>query len=199
MTTMRFLMAVVIGIALIVAWGFSGRHLTLLLDRVGTIGSRALPVNPIQYDGGGLRIGGLNMTFAGTDNLQSGIGCTTDSANRAVLVKGSTRFTLGPRLNAIDDSGRPDIDIVPEGGDEVAFTVSHSPVSSPTWFEFKILGGRSPWWQRYVYYRLRWKKSSGAVLDMRWRYQQGNYSETGWTEPLMMWNSQTGLVGFEVR
>jgi len=53
---------------------------------------------------------------------------------------------------------------------------------------------RSPWWKRYVYYRLVWSKRSGAKLEMLWRYEQDFYIPGAWTDPVMMWNGQTGLL-----
>lgn len=63
-----------------------------------------------------------------------------------------------------------------------------------------ILSTRSPRWKRYVYYTLIWKKRSGATLTMRWRYEQDYYTHDprGWTEPLMMWNGQTGLLSVDI-
>jgi hypothetical protein len=196
---MRTMIALAIAMLAVITWGYSGRHLTLLLDRLFTIGSRTLPVSPIQYGGGGFLIGGMNMTFAGTDNLLFGVELSTDSANRVVLSKGKAHFTLGPRLNPIDSSGRPEIDVSADGSDQLSFTSSRSPLSWPNWLEFRIMGGPPPRWKRYVYYRLLWTKSWGATLDMRWRYEQQNYSQKGWTEPMMMWNSQTGLLTVEIR
>jgi hypothetical protein len=63
-----------------------------------------------------------------------------------------------------------------------------------------MLGGSSPWWRQYVYYRLTWKKPSGAQLEMLWRYERLYYSASGWTEPEMTWmNSQTGLLAVKMR
>jgi len=174
-----------------IAWLLAGLQLTLLLDRCFTIRTVHLPASRAEYDGGGLRIGDLMMTFAGTNNLQSGIRVTADSAKRAVLVVSDTVFPLGPFTGTLY--------LTPEPGDVVSFTVSQSLLSWPTWFEFKILGGRSPWWKRYAYYRLAWTKPSGAKLEMVWRYEQQYYSGRGWTKPEMMWNSQTGLLSVNIQ
>ena len=69
----------------------------------------------------------------------------------------------------------------------------------PTPFEFKWLGGSSPWWRQYVYYRLNWKKPSGARLEMQWRFERQYYSGKGWTEPDTTWmNDQTGMLPIEI-
>jgi hypothetical protein len=98
----------------------------------------------------------------------------------------------------VGPSGHPDIELVADPGDELSLRSSHSALGWPTPFEFKILGGTSPWWKRYVYYRLVWKKRSGSKLEMRWRYEQQYYSASGWSDPAMMWSSQTGLLSVEL-
>jgi hypothetical protein len=181
-------------LSLAVAWLLAGRRLTLLLDRLHTVRTASLPVDRLEYDGGGFLIGGVSLAFGGTDNLRSDLTLNSDSANRVVLVAGHGAFTLGPRTNPVDPSGRPEIHFVAETGDEISFTASQSVLPWPTPFQFKILGGASPWWKRYMYYRLNWKKPTGASLEMLWRYEQQYYSATGWTKPVTMWNSQTGLL-----
>jgi hypothetical protein len=185
--------SVILGLALGIAWLWAGRRITLFLDGVITIRKTSLPVNPLRYDGGGFRIGGVMLSFAGTDNLRGDINARCDSSHRMSLCAGARSFPLGLRTNP-DASRIADLEFVADPGDEVRFTVSQSLLSWPTTFEFKIMGGRSPWWKRYVYYRLVWKKASGRKLEMLWRYEQQYYSRTGWTAPTMMWNSQTGLL-----
>jgi hypothetical protein len=181
------------------AWLLAGRQLTLLLDRVPATRPANLPVAPLQYDGGGFRIGGLSMSFGALNNLRYPLSLNTGPANRVVLTAGPNSFILGPRTNPADPQGRPEIDFLPEPGDQLSLTSRQSLLSWPTPFEIRILGGRSPLWKRYVHYRLLWKKPSGSRLDMRWRYEQQYYSATGWTEPAMRWNSQTGLLSVEIQ
>jgi hypothetical protein len=187
-----------IALALGVAWVYAGRQLTLFLDRFITIGAASLPVGPLEYDGGGFLIGDLQMTFGGIDNLRSDLALCSDSAHRVVLRTSGQFFTLGPRTNPVDPSGRPEIDFVPEPGDELSFSTDRSALPWPTPFEFNFMS-RSPWWKRYVYYRLLWHKRSGARLTMVWRYEQDYYAAGGWTSPEMMWNSQTGLLRVEIK
>ena len=141
-------------------------------------------------------IGKVQMTFGSTDNLRTDIDLRSDSSNRVVLSSGGQSFILGPRTNPVDPSGRPEIDFVSEPGDQLSFTSDRSLIGWPTPFEVNFMS-RSPWCKRYVYYRLLWKKRSGAKLEMRWRYEQQYYAAEGWTEPAMMWNGQTGLLRIE--
>jgi len=184
---------VIVIIALMIAWLYAGRQLTSLLDRFITIRVASLPVSPLKYDGGGLVIGQLQMTFGSTDNQRSSLCLCSNSRNQTLLKLGGKTFNLGPRTNPIDPKGRPEIDFIAAPGDKISFTARRSVLGWPTPFEFRFMM-RSPWWKRYVYYRLVWKKRDGAKLEMLWRYEQEYYRPGGWTEPLMMWNWHTGLI-----
>jgi hypothetical protein len=194
-TAIRVLISV---LAVAIVWLAAGRHVALLLDGLVTGRAASLPADPLLYDGGGFVIGGKSITFAGTNNLRGDLAASIDSSGRVVLSAGRNAFLMGVLITA-SPSGRPDFQFKPEPGDEVSFTVSKSLLPWPTPFEFKMLGGSSPWWKQYVYYRLTWKKPSGAQLEMLWRYEREWYSGTGWTEPQMMWNSQTGLQSVTIR
>jgi hypothetical protein len=185
-------------VALVVVWLAAGRHVALLLDGLVTGPAESLPVEPLAYDGGGFVIGGKSMIFAETNNLRGDLTLSIDPSGRVVLSAAHKAFVMGPQTEA-STSGRPDFKFTPEPGDVVSFTVKKSLLGWPTPFELKILGGSSPWWRQYIYYRLAWKKPSGAQLEMLWRYERQYYSATGWTEPLMMWNSQTGLLRVNIR
>jgi hypothetical protein len=176
----------------------AGRQLAMLVDRFVTTPAVSLPIAPLEYDGGGFRIGKLQMTFGATNNLRSDIGLRSDSSNRVILSSGGKTFQLGPRTNPVEPSGRPEIYFVAEPGDELSFASSRSLIGWPTPFEFSFMLSHSPWWKRYVYYRLVWKKRSGARLEMRWRYEQDYLATSGWTEPAMMWNGQTGLLRIDI-
>ncbi len=180
-------------------WLAAGRALTSLLDRFITIRATSLPVSPLKYDGGGLVIGNVPLVFASLDNLRSDILLTSDGSNRVILSLGRESFTLGPRTNPVDPSGRPEVDFVADPGDELSFNSWQSALGWPTPFEIRIHGGRAPWWKRYVYYRFVLKKRPGSKLEMLWRYEQQYHSASGWSKPAMMWNSQTGLLSVDIR
>lgn len=172
--------------------------LAIVLDRFVTIRRRSLPVASVKYDGGGLMIGGVSLTFGGLDNLRTDVELSVDATNRVHLSSHGASFVLGPRLDVGDGSGRPDIEIGADPNDSISLTSSQSMLGWPTPFEFKIMGGPSPWWKRYVYYRLLWRKQTSETLDMRWRYEQHYYSAKGWSEPAMLWMSRTGLTAVEI-
>jgi hypothetical protein len=189
-------MVIVAGMAIV--WLLAARPLTLMLDRFLTIRVSSLPVSPLAYDGGGFRIGELPMTFTGTDNRRLDLRLLAGPMNHAVLSAGGQTFTLGPRTTPPDPSGRPEIDFTAEPGDELSFTLERSCMGWPTPFEFHLMSGRSPWWRRHLYYRLAWKKRSGARLGVLWRYEQQYYAGSGWTSGAMMFNGSTGLIRITV-
>jgi hypothetical protein len=189
---------VLVVVALAIVWLKAGRQIALLVDRFLMLSVASVPVKSLHYDGGGFVIDKFSMTFGLTNNLRSDLCLNTDSSNRVVLCSGGRPFVLGPRTNPIDPSGRVEIDLLPDAGDQVSFTGDRSLVGWPTPFEFNIMM-RSPWWKRYVYYKLVWTKRSGSKLEMRWRYEQDYYRPGGWTEPLMMWNGHTGLLQVSIQ
>lgn len=191
--------SIIVVALLLIAWLSAGRRLTLLLDRAIGVRTKSLPVSPLLYEGGGFRIGGLALTFGATNNLPFPLRLDTDSAGIVVLAAGGRTFPLGPRTNPIDASGRPEIDFIPDKEDQLSLRTSGSLLSWPNPFEIRFMGGPPPRWKRYTYYRLIWKKRSGAELEMRWRYEQEFYSAKGWSESLMMWNSQTGLLSVDIK
>ena len=184
-------------VALAVVWLAAGRRIALLLDGIVTGPAVSLPVEPLVYDGGGFVIGGRSMTFAATNNLRGDTDAVLDSSGRVVFTTGHDTFVMGV-LTAPSPSGRPDFHFQRETGDEVSLTECRSLLPWPTPFQINWLGGSSPSLKQYVYYRLAWKKPSGARLEMRWRFERDYYSGKGWTEALMMWNSQTGLLSVKI-
>jgi len=183
--------------AVVVLYPAAGRHLTLMADDLVTVPVPAPTVNKIAYDGD-FRFGDLSLTSGTLNNYPFLFTLCTTASKMVVLKAGGRSFILGPRTNAIDKSGRPDIDVVPEKGDEVSLTARRSLVGWPTPFDYTIMIS-SPSWRRYVYYRLVWKKRSGGELEMTWRYEQDYYRGRGWIDPAMMWDFRTGLLAVAIR
>jgi hypothetical protein len=163
--------SIVVAACLIIAWLFAGRQIALFLDRFVTLRVESLQLSPLGHDVANLRIGEVSLPLTGTDNQRFNPSVLTDSQNRLVLSKGGLSFTLGPRLSAPDPAGRPDIKFASEQGNELSLELKRSTLSRPTPFEINFLGGSTPWWRRHLYYRLEWKKHSGAKLDMLWRFE----------------------------
>jgi hypothetical protein len=195
---LSLLFVLVAPIVIGVVWLSAGRSLTILADRIAAVKVPTPTVDTLAYDGGSFRIGDLALTFGSLDNDRLGIGLHTDASNMIVLTTGGRSFILGLRTNPMDASGRPDIRLIPEQGDKVSLTATHSLLGWPTPFEYTIMI-QTPSWKRYVYYRLMWKKRSGAELTMLWRYEQDYFSDRGWIRPAMMWDFHTGLLRVDIR
>ncbi|HEX3942559.1 MAG TPA: hypothetical protein VHW69_00585 [Rhizomicrobium sp.] len=191
------IIALIVAVALGALWLSAGSSLTMLADRVFAVGMATPPVGEFAYDGGGFRAAEFSLTFGSTDNQRFDFELRSNASGLVVLASNGRSFTLGPRTNPVDASGRPDIDFIPEHGDKVVLTTSHSLLGWPTPFEIDFMT-RTPSWKRCVYYRLSWKKRSGAELAMHWRYEQDYFTGNGWTVPAMMWNFHTGLTRVDI-
>jgi hypothetical protein len=53
-------------------------------------------------------------------------------------------------------------------------------------------------WNRHAYFRLGWKKRSGAHAQMLWRYEEWFHPGTGWASDLMNSDSPTGLIQSDI-
>ncbi len=178
---------------MLVAWLLAGRRLSILLDHVFTVSHASLPATPIVYEDGAFRIGELPLSFASSDDRGADISVRTDNSGRLVLSRDGQSFTLGRPAPVQEPSATPGAAVAPDPGDEVSFTVERSLMSWPTPFEMNFMTGHSPSWKRHLYYHLKWKKRSGARLDMIWRYQQWYYGSLGWSSG-MMTGPDTGLI-----
>ena len=190
---------VVVFVVLMLAWLWAGRMLTLAVDWMIPVPVRPLAASPLSYHGSEFLVGGERLTIAMLNNENADLQVVTDMQNRVVLSMGRDAFVLGPRTNAANPNGPLIVDFAADSGDQVRLSAHNSLLSWPNPFEVNWLGGSVPRWKKYVYYRLLWTKPSGARLQMRWRYERDYYQRTGWTEPLMMYNWQTGLMSVEIR
>ena len=194
-------------VALSALWIFRGRQLSLFIDRFETIETASARINSIAYEGSGtggiLRVNDLGMSL--NDRTPAGaspsIGSTKD--NQFALASGRKVFALGP-LKSTTENGGDYLAVVPRPGDGAFLVTRHSALSWPTPFDFNFMTGHSPSWKRHMFYELRWKKPSGATLDMVWRYQQNFYGkqlvpDTGWDDGFSVHEGSTGLTRVEIR
>jgi hypothetical protein len=107
-----------------------------------------------------------------------------DSQQRIVLGADGRSFTLGPVRKIWSDPVKPQYVFVPDDGDVVSFTRDVSRLEWHTPFAFSFMAIYVPKRHRYVYDRLRWAKSSGAVLEIVWRGEERFYPrpQPGWFE-----------------
>jgi hypothetical protein len=187
--------------AVLASWILGERQISLFIDRFGTIQTSSAPIKSIAYEGsdtgGWLRVNDLALGLNDTGpKLAPSFGSTRD--NQFALASNGKVFAFGP-LASTTANGGDYLAAIPQADDEALLVRGHSVLSWPTPFDINFISGESPTWKRHNYYRLRWKKPSGATLDMLWRYEQYFYPRNGWAAGFMIRNSSTGLVRVEIR
>jgi hypothetical protein len=162
--------------ALLIVCLAAGPQITLLLDRFYTVPDTAMPVGKYGLNTSEFLIGSRRWFLA--KDLTVG----PDSHNRLTVAKAGRTFTLGP-VTKCYSGPIPHYEFTPDQDDRISFVKSRSWLSWPTPFKFNIMGAPTTTsWRRHSYYRLLWKKSSGATLEVVWRDEQWFYSSQGWTE-----------------
>src|SRR2546423_11788277 len=152
-------------IALSALWVLRGREVSLFIDRFGTIEIASTRINSIVYEGSGgggiLHINDLALGLNDKNGPTPNIG-TTKNDQLALADRGKV-FAFGPPQSEAEN-----LKIVPPTGDDAFVEIRRSVLSWPTPFDFNFMTGHSPSWKRHMYYRLLWKKPSGAKLEMLW-------------------------------
>jgi hypothetical protein len=192
--TLAVLLAVVI--AILAAWIFGGRQISFFLDRFGTIEMSSARIHSIAYQGNGtggsLHVNDLELSLNDRNGPAPSIG-TTKSDQLALADRGKV-FAFGPVRTEVENFAT-----VPQAGDDASIEIRRSILDWPTPFEVNFMTGHSPSWKRHLYYRLRWKKSFGATLEMLWRYEQYFYPSNGWASGFMTRQGSTGLIQVEIK
>jgi len=187
--TLAILIAFVI--AILATWISGGRRISLFLERFGTIETASKRVNSLVYNGRGtggtLRVNDLELSLNDRNDPAPSIG-TTKNDQLGLADRGKV-FAFGP---ARSEAGN--LVTAPPAGDDAFIEIRRSTLSWPTPFEVNFMTGHSPSWKRHLYYRLLWKKPSGAKLEMLWRYEQYFYPVDGWASGFMTHEGSTGLI-----
>ena len=118
---------------------------------------------------------------------------TTKNDQLALADRGKV-FAFGPVRTEAEN-----LATVPPAGDDASIEIRRSILNWPVPFEVNFMTGKSPSWKRHLYYRVRWRKSSGANLGMLWRYEQFFYSGNGWTSGFMTREGSTGLIRVDIK
>jgi hypothetical protein len=196
--TLAILIAFII--AVLATWIFGGRQISLFLDRFGTIEMTSARINSLAYEGSGtggvLRVNDLGLSLNDTNGPTPSIGTTKN--DQLGLANGGKVFAFGPARSEAET-----LVIVPPAGDDAFIEIRRSILSWPTPFEVNFMTGHSPSWKRHLYYELRWKKTTGATLDMIWRYEQFFYGQqlipgNGWASGFMTHEGSTGLIQLDI-
>jgi hypothetical protein len=192
--TLAVLIAVVI--VFLATWIFYGHQISLLLDRFGTIEMTSARINSIAYQGNGtggiLHVNDFELGLNDRNGPAPSIG-TTKNDQLALADRGKV-FAFGPVRTEAEN-----LATVPPAGDDASIEIRRSILNWPTPFEVNFMTGHSPSWKRHLYYRVRWKKSSGASLEMLWRYEQFFYPGKGWTSGFMTREGSTGLIRVDIK
>ena len=203
---LTLLILVTCGIALLAAWIFGGRQVSMFIDRFETIEIASIPIHSVTYEGSGT--GGwltVNDVHLSLDDINPKIGLSIGSTkdNQFAVASGGKVFALGPLSSTTENAG-DHLAVVPQAGDEAFLVTRRSALSWPTPFDFNFMTGHSPSWKRHMYYELRWKKPSGATLDLVWRYEQPFYGQQlvagdGWGSGFSVHEGSTGLIRVDIR
>jgi hypothetical protein len=187
--TLALLVAFIV--AILAAWIFGGRQISLLLDPFGTIEITSAGIHSIAYEGSGtggiLHINDLDLSLNDRNGPTPSVG-TTKNDQLALADQGKV-FAFGSVQTQAEN-----LATVPPAGDHASVEIRRSILSWPTPFEFNFMTGHSPSWKRHLYYRVLWKKPSGAKLEMLWRYEQYFYPGDGWANGFMTREGSTGLI-----
>jgi hypothetical protein len=195
----KFLITLAILVGFIAAgsatWVFGGRQLSLFIDRYKTIETASARINSITYEGSGtggiLQVNDLALSLNDKNGPTPNIGTTKN--DQLGLADGGKVFAFGPPRSEAEN-----LAAVPPAGDDAFIEIRRSVLSWPTPFDFNFMTGHSPSWKRHIYYRLLWKKPSGAKLEMLWRSEQYFYAANGWGSGFMTREGSTGLVKVDI-
>ena len=153
-------------------------------------------INSIAYQGNGtggiLHVNDLELSLNDRNGPAPSIG-TTKNDQLALADRGKV-FAFGPVRTEAEN-----LATVPPAGDDASIEIRRSILNWPTPFEVNFMTGHSPSWKRHLYYRVRWKKSSGASLEMLWRYEQFFYPGNGWASGFMTREGSTGLIRVDIK
>ena len=123
----------------------------------------------------------MGLTGLGPDYKQAA-SLEINANDQLVLIAGGRSFVLGSRAGTISGDDKPIPAFAAEPGDTASVTLERSLLGWPAPFSRAVtyLSGPPTTWLRHLYYRLPWKKASGARLNMVWRCEQGYDAINGW-------------------
>jgi hypothetical protein len=187
--------------ALAALWIFAGREISSFIDRYWTVESRSSPIQSIGYEGsgtGGILI--INDVSLSLNDVRPGLSLSVGSTkdNQLALATSGKVFPFGPLTSTSEDPAEHLATALPPG-DQAFLATRHSVLNWPTPFDMNLMTGQSPSWKRHIYQEIRWKKSSGAKLQMLWRYEQFFYPGNGWASGFMTREGSTGLIRINIK
>jgi hypothetical protein len=185
---------VAVGATIPISWLFVGREISLRIDGWRTVKTSSTPIRSIAYEGSGiggiLVVNDLRLDLTPADQKTEAPHVGTTKEGQVALSFGGKVFPFGPSPQASDEK----VTATPQPGDIAFIETSHSMIDWIELFRINFLTGQSSSWRRHFYYRIAWRKPSGAKLDLMWRYEQHFRSETAWGSGLMTREGSTGLI-----
>ena len=182
-------------------WIFRGREISSFIDHYWTVETQSAPIQSIAYEGSGtggilfINDVGLSLNDARSDSSLS-VGSTKD--NQLALATSGRVFPFGPLTSTSENTGER-LATMPPPGDQALIATRYSVLSWPTPLDLNFMTGHSPSWKRHIYQEIRWQKSSGAKLQMLWRYEQFFYPGNGWASGSMTREGSTGLIRVDIK
>ena len=188
--------------ALAALWIFKGREISSFIDRYWTVESQSAPIQSVAYEGSGtggiLIINDVSLSLNDVrPDVSLSVGSTKD--DQLALASSGKVFPFGPIKSSASQETAERLATASPPGDQAFLGTRHSVLSWPTPFDMNLMTGHSPSWKRNIYQEIRWNKSSGAKLQMLWRYEQFFYPGNGWTSGLMTREGSTGLIRVEIK
>jgi hypothetical protein len=186
---------------LMALWMFRGREISSFIDRYWTVETESAPIRSIAYEGSGtggiLMVNDISLSLNDVrPDVSLSVGSTKD--NQLALASSGKVFPFGALTSTSENTGERLATVSPSG-DQAFLATRHSVLSWPTQFDLNLMTGQSPSWKRHIYYEIRWQKSSGAKLDMLWRYEQFFYPGNGSASGFMTREGSTGLIRLEIK
>lgn len=171
-----------VSVTALVCWLLAGRRLVTLVDGVSRARVYDVGLEGVIYDDGILELGGKHLDLRNPAFVRLAE-VSLDAGGRAGLESGGQRFPMGPGRPLPHIGRMPRFECTKDAGDEIRFTVEHSRMAWPTFFELNFMTGHAPMWKRNVYLRLRWTKRNRTKLELLWKTEQSYYSQDGWSPP----------------
>jgi hypothetical protein len=177
-------------------WIFRGREISSFIDRDWTVETQSAPIQSIAYKGSGtggiLIVNDISLSLNDVrPGLSLSVGSTKD--NQLAMATSGKVFPFGPLTSASEDTGEH-LATAPPPGDQAFVATRHSVLNWPTPLDLNFMTRQSPSWKRHIYQEIRWKKSSGAKLQMLWRYEQFFFSGNCSTKGFMTREGASGLL-----
>ena len=190
-------------VALCGVWYFTAERCSMLVDRVYTARMLVIRSTPFGWNGTYLQfddaipglvglkgfnpgerlVGAHLLELSGPGPEHKQVATLVVNANGQLeLFAGGRRFVLGARAGTVPGDDRPTPAFAAEPGDTTSLILESSLLGWPAPFTLAgtYLSGAPTMWMRHLYYRLSWRKASGAQLAMVWRCEQGWERINGW-------------------